>query len=300
MGDLEDRLDAIEREIDELARDGALGRKADPRVRRVVTARLEQLRRRARDAAPDALFTRPSRRGVRGILEATDSYGFVLVLISALIWVLVPLSAGDAWARLPTAMVFGFAVVIALHTSLVRRDLLVTITLTVGALFVALTVAELLGSRTLRAIADLGYGLVLAGTGGVVLRRVLAHRVVTSRTLSGAVAVYLLLAAAFASLFTALEGFDARSFDADDLAQPRFATLLYFSLVTLTTVGYGDIEPVTEPARALATLEAVLGSVYLVIIVARLVSLYGATEEAEELVELAGEVSPADDADGAG
>jgi hypothetical protein len=58
---------------------------------------------------------------------------------------------------------------------------------------------------------------------------------------------------------------------ADDLGE--FATMLYFSLTTLTTTGYGDIVPVDPFVRSLANLEAVIGPFYLAITVARLVTL---------------------------
>jgi voltage-gated potassium channel Kch len=58
---------------------------------------------------------------------------------------------------------------------------------------------------------------------------------------------------------------------------PR-ATLLYFSLVTLTTLGYGDLLPVTPFARIVAALEAVTGVLYIAITVARLVAAYQRTE----------------------
>jgi voltage-gated potassium channel len=56
--------------------------------------------------------------------------------------------------------------------------------------------------------------------------------------------------------------------------QPRGEMSLYFSLVTITTVGYGDITPVTRVARAFANLEAVVGQLYLVILVSWLVGMY--------------------------
>jgi len=56
------------------------------------------------------------------------------------------------------------------------------------------------------------------------------------------------------------------------------ATAIYFSFVTLTTLGYGDITPVSMPARMLTTAEALIGQLYLVILVARLVGLHISTE----------------------
>jgi hypothetical protein len=54
----------------------------------------------------------------------------------------------------------------------------------------------------------------------------------------------------------------------------QLAQTLYFSFVTLGTLGYGDIIPVGGPARALAVVEAIGGQMYLVVVVARLVSLH--------------------------
>ena len=55
------------------------------------------------------------------------------------------------------------------------------------------------------------------------------------------------------------------------ITSPRF---LFFSYVTLTTVGYGTLTPATDPARSVAMLEAIVGQLYLAILVARLVGLH--------------------------
>ena len=61
-------------------------------------------------------------------------------------------------------------------------------------------------------------------------------------------------------------------------ANSASGTMMYYSFVTLTTLGYGDIYPVSDAARILAMLEATLGQLYLVILVARLVGLYTSQE----------------------
>jgi hypothetical protein len=61
--------------------------------------------------------------------------------------------------------------------------------------------------------------------------------------------------------------------DGDPTALPHFDEFLYFSFVTLTTLGYGDIIPVSSGARNLSALEAVGGQIYLAVLVARLVGL---------------------------
>jgi len=106
----------------------------------------------------------------------------------------------------------------------------------------------------------------------VVLRRVMKHETVTKQTLFGAVAVYLLLALAFNYAFLAVDNVGGGS---PFFANPEStSSFMYFSLSTITTVGYGDLTAVSDTGRFLASAEAVLGQIFLVMVVARLVSLY--------------------------
>ena len=112
----------------------------------------------------------------------------------------------------------------------------------------------------------------------VTLSYVLKDQRVTGDTLYGAICVYILLGITW-SFFYVLEGSmfaGAFSFVQEHhvdnvLDWPDF---VYYSFVTLTTLGYGDITPVTQTSRILAFMEAVVGQVYLTIIIARLVGLY--------------------------
>jgi hypothetical protein len=128
------------------------------------------------------------------------------------------------------------------------------------------------------ALKYLVQAVLLAVTAAVILSRVLGGTRVTTNTLSGAVNVYLLTAFFWASLFSALEVLHPGSFtpglasiaEIGDGLQQHF---LYFSLVTMSTLGYGDVAPVSTAARSLATLEAVFGQLYLAILLGRLVGL---------------------------
>lgn len=110
----------------------------------------------------------------------------------------------------------------------------------------------------------------------VIIQRDLAKdEDVTIDTLFGAVVGYLMLATSFAVLFALLEGFFPGSFSSGGspiLAD--FQTMLYFSIVTISTLGYGDITPSTQGAQSLAALEAVVGQFYFALMVARLLALY--------------------------
>jgi hypothetical protein len=129
-------------------------------------------------------------------------------------------------------------------------------------------------------VSDVAYGhgglfwLILVVAAPVVaVRRLMQHESVTSNTLLGALSVYLLIALAATYLFLFIDtfGFGSERFFGE--AQPT-TVFAYFSLITLTTVGYGDFDPVGEFGRAAAAWEAIIGQIYLVVVVARLVSLY--------------------------
>jgi voltage-gated potassium channel Kch len=101
---------------------------------------------------------------------------------------------------------------------------------------------------------------------------------ITHAEISGAVAVYLLLALVFANVFEALHVLDpgAIQFGANFPEQSGFREILYFSFVTLSTLGYGDVAPASALARDIAVVEAVTGLMYMAILVARFVSLHSA------------------------
>jgi hypothetical protein len=95
---------------------------------------------------------------------------------------------------------------------------------------------------------------------------------ITFQRIQGSVVVYLLMGFVFAYAFQAIYFFaGAASFN--NISGPDLKTFLYFSFTTLTTVGYGDITPVHPFARSLANFEALIGQLYPVILIARLVSM---------------------------
>jgi len=121
-----------------------------------------------------------------------------------------------------------------------------------------------------------GAWLIIAGTLGIVVTqavfrggRVTYHRIV------GAVLLYLLIAVAFATLFTFVglshqEAIKGITFDDD---QSLASAVFYMSFVTLTSTGYGDIVPVHPLARSLCNIESVIGQLYPATLLARLVTL---------------------------
>jgi voltage-gated potassium channel len=109
------------------------------------------------------------------------------------------------------------------------------------------------------------------------LQAVLRQRTVTRETISMSISVYLLLGLTWGIFFIVLFDFRPHAFSFGGASPPSeqlvSPVLIYFSLTTLATVGYGDITPVTLLARYAAVTEGIAGQFYLAILVARLVGM---------------------------
>ncbi len=113
----------------------------------------------------------------------------------------------------------------------------------------------------------------------LILRRVLRDRRVTLDTVAGAACAYFLLGVIWGELFLLVERWRPGSFAVPSTwmvgsARDLRSSLTYFSFATLTTVGYGDIHPTDPAAGSLCTAEALIGQLYLAIMIARMVGLH--------------------------
>jgi hypothetical protein len=127
-----------------------------------------------------------------------------------------------------------------------------------------------LGSSVIT-VAWIGAAIAIVGT------ELFRQRSVTTNMIFGAIVAYLLAAVGFAYLFEVLERLQPGAFSGipeGASAEALGDALLYFSLVTLTTLGYGDIVPASGLARPIAVLEGVFGTLYLAVMIARLVGLH--------------------------
>ena len=127
------------------------------------------------------------------------------------------------------------------------------------------------GSFGLLTESSLGGILYIGLTVRIMLRHIFRSKKVQADLLFGAAAVYLMFALLWTFLYNAIEELLPGAFTGGDQS---FFSLLYFSLTTLTTLGYGDISPQLPPAQIAAVLEAALGVLYTGIMVARLLGLH--------------------------
>jgi len=123
--------------------------------------------------------------------------------------------------------------------------------------------------------------LMLAFAVVLIVREVLAGKDVTLQSIFGAISAYLVIGLMFAACYAAMRDLGGGPFFAN--GQPATtATFQYFSFTTLTTVGYGDFTAAASSGRAVAVMEAVLGQVFLAVLVGWLVSVFRAPRFARD------------------
>ena len=126
----------------------------------------------------------------------------------------------------------------------------------------------------LRLVGDCCSILFFAFTIILILSSLFREYEITLDVIYGAVAVYLLMALMWAFMFDVIETLRPGSYQitADPLHGTR-VHFIYYSFVTITTVGYGDILPVSLTARAFSIVEMIVGQIYLIVLIARLVGI---------------------------
>ncbi len=219
------------------------------------------------------------RRAVRRALWERDGYVllFGLLLVD---YVMLMVVNSSRWSGLLRVLPIAVTVLFALHTSeawprLVRlARLAAVVSLVLGVAQAASGNASSVGNATF--VLEV---VLLLTTPVAIFRRVLTHSRIDLQTVFAALDVYILLGLIFAVLFQVIGTISWQVAHVRFLAQPRppppSGDYVYLSFVTLTTVGFGDITPYTSLARSVVVLEALIGQIFLVTLVARMVSMFG-------------------------
>ena len=212
-----------------------------------------------------------------------------LLLVLVLLYFVAPLVSGPLDAAVPwfnnAVYVVGVLftlVAAAFITSGNRR----TLRFVFGAVVLAI-LSNAIHVVTNQKVFLIAHHLLMAGVLAVVIASIILYLFeatdVSHYTIFGSLCAYLLMALLWALLYSVVEILDPESFRFPDTVSGSFVESfdgLYFSLVTLTTLGYGDITPVSVQARMLATGEALFGQIYIVVAVARLVSMFSSSKRA--------------------
>lgn len=197
----------------------------------------------------------------------------VLVLLGSVLGIAAPESTA---LRLLEVAILGLALLVAMRASGIvgrRHNLL---RLVVGVAVVTAVVGILLDAGDLTNASTGVIHAFLAALGPYIVWLGVRRKTITvnAETVAGALAIYLLLGATFAAVYGVIDSIGSTPMFGPDV-EATSSTRLYFSFITMATVGYGDITPVGGAARAAAVLQAVTGQLYLVTVVAIVVSNLG-------------------------
>jgi len=215
-------------------------------------------------------------------LEFIAKYKFIYLLVALLLFLLIhPLFEHLVFARILLQILDSAVLVTAIYAVCQNRKLLI--------LGILLLLPAIIGSWSLYVfeipaldlMARSFSALFFAFAATVMMLNVFSEEEVTVDTISGAICVYLMMGLTWAFIYSVIEFLAPGSFTINkvplSLGGDRYYEIplfLYYSFVTLTTLGYGDITPLTPPARAFSYVEAIIGQIFVAVLIARLVGLH--------------------------
>jgi len=238
------------------------------------------------------------RQTAREVTRASDSYGLLLALV-IIDYLLLSIDWTHGWPTITSTAFIGLTALLAFHTSHVRDRPLKVVQSAVVIAVVASVTSTAFGGDVGQGIVFVICALLILASPIAVLSRILGHQQVSVETLLGAVSVYILLGLLFAYGDLAIQLLSGHSFFVQS-GKFGASDFVYFSFVTITTVGYGDLSPTVGLPRTMAVTEALTGQIFLVITVARLVSMYQPRPRGERIRSVRsgdagdGEVDPPD------
>ncbi len=220
------------------------------------------------------------------MLQRWSNHRYTILLATLLsLFVTLPVAAmapHPIIAQASRSIVFSMIVVAAAFAAVndARSKVLIL------ALAIAAFVVGLLDETTqhvaIHAVSHLVTICLLATSIVLTARVLLTAKRVDYDILAASLCVYALMVVLWAALYSLLEMYSPGAFDYAHSTENSFmrfgsgdaSVAIYFSLVTITTLGYGDVIPISSGARSLAALEAFVGQAFVVILVARLVGLH--------------------------
>jgi hypothetical protein len=219
------------------------------------------------------------------MIETRANFVFMLIGLM-LMWLIAPLISlvSTTVGNIVLYLVIGAALCLgAWSLSRERRFFLVAACITIGA--IACSIISYLTGNVLARLMLIGLEIVFwLMCAWFVARHVLAQGPVDINRIAGAICIYIIAGIIWAYLYMLLNYLAPGSFNGlgNIPFEKQLAELLYYSFVTLTTLGYGDMSPAHPLARMLAQIQAVFGQFYIAILIATLVGIRIAHETSGE------------------
>jgi hypothetical protein len=206
---------------------------------------------------------------------------FLLFVFLLAVLILFPYAESKHFGFYAFRVIGSFALLISVYAAKIHRSLLaLAIVLSIPALVqrIALPKADASAFSTFNIVLSFLFDIVIVV---VIFRRVFASDRPDSETIFGALCIYLLVGFSFASAYGLIAAFQPHAFYLDPHtnlhAVPDRFDFIYYSFGTMTSLGAAGITPVSGQARSVSVLEAILGVLYLAVLIARLMGAYRPT-----------------------
>jgi hypothetical protein len=201
-----------------------------------------------------------------------DAFGLVLASV-LLTYVLASLLTNKGWSAVILCVATSATSLIALTSAHARPRLFRTALYLAGATVLLAAIGAAAGDKLWLNVATVVQVALLTVAMAAVLQRVVTSERVGSRTILGALSVYAVLGILFTFVYGFVERVQGGAFF-EGHPHPAGGDFLFFSYTTLTTTGYGNLVPGGQPGRMISGLEMMIGQIFLVTLVAGLVSLW--------------------------
>jgi hypothetical protein len=198
-------------------------------------------------------------------------FGFLLATL-----ILFPYAEAGHFGAYAFRIIGSVAILVSVYAANVHRSLLLfAIVLAIPALLERMVLPKVSSFYIFNSILTFIFDVVIVV---IIFRHVFAAEKPTSETIFGALCVYLLVGFTFATVYGMVAAFQPTAFYLDPHSNVhnvlnRF-DLIYYSFATMTSLGAAGITPVSSQARSLSILEAILGVLYLAVLIARLMGAY--------------------------
>jgi len=210
----------------------------------------------------------------------TDSYGLVLLML-VLAYFCGAVLGDYSWGPVVVVLVLAAATWLALRASEVERRPMRIAQALIPLLCMVAIASLLIGEDSVAHAVTGVISLLLVIVAPIAIGSHLARRMTLSaQTFLGAVCIYLLIAQLFATLFALTAIIAGQPFFVQT-SKPTAFDYIYFSFVTMTTVGYGDYTSALNVGRMLAVMEAIFGQLYLITVVSLVVQNLGARRQTQ-------------------
>ncbi|QYZ80291.1 two pore domain potassium channel family protein [Methanofollis formosanus] len=216
------------------------------------------------------------RESLRVRLDGLSAYRFrILLFFLILTLLIIPMAVMYPELNPLFLVFFSMVIITGVFAAQRKRYFLIFIMLlaipAITARWISYLFPSAAGEITGHLFAILFFSFFAVYLLGIVLRA----RTITGDTIAGAISVYLIMGLAWAQIYQFMDEIQPGSFAYDSGTGPggvlSLMDYVYFSFVTITTLGYGDIYPLSPAAESAASFEAVTGTIYIAVLIARLV-----------------------------